>query len=118
MSVDSQPNENAKPTNSSSQPNPRYELSSTLETEKPNTATHEIDLMSPLEIVTLMNEEDAKVAGAVKQELLQISKAVEEIAARLRRGGRLIYMGAGTSGRLGVLDAAECPLHLIRLPDR
>ena len=80
-----------------------------LETEKVNPATTEIDRMSPLEIAQVMNAEDAKVAEAIKQELPQIARAIEEIAARLRRGGRLIYVGAGTSGRLGVLDAAECP---------
>src|SRR5579885_1186186 len=80
-----------------------------LETEKVNPATTEIDRMSPLEIAQVMNAEDAKVAEAIKQELPQIARAIEEIAARLRRGGRLIYVGAGTSGRLGVLDADECP---------
>jgi N-acetylmuramic acid 6-phosphate etherase len=81
----------------------------TLETEKVNPATTEIDRMSALEIARVMNEEDAKVAQAISQELPQIGRAIEEIASRLRRGGRLIYVGAGTSGRLGVLDAAECP---------
>jgi N-acetylmuramic acid 6-phosphate etherase len=81
----------------------------TLETEKVNPATLEIDRMSALEIARVMNAEDAKVAGAVAEELPQIARAIEESAARLRRGGRLIYAGAGTSGRLGVLDAAECP---------
>jgi len=80
-----------------------------LETEGVNPATTEIDRMSPLEMVQVMNAEDAKVAEAIKQELPQIARAIEEIAGRLRRGGRLIYVGAGTSGRLGVLDAAECP---------
>jgi N-acetylmuramic acid 6-phosphate etherase len=80
-----------------------------LETEKTNPATAEIDRMSPLEIVQAMNAEDAKVAEAVRQELPRIAQAIEAIAARLRRGGRLIYMGAGTSGRLGALDASECP---------
>src|SRR5260370_23747185 len=56
-----------------------------------------------------MNDEDARVEGAVARELPQIAAAVEAIAARLRAGGRLIYMGAGTSGRLGALDAVECP---------
>src|SRR5579885_2969896 len=68
-----------------------------LETEKVNPATTEIDRMSPLEIAQVMNAEDAKVAEAIKQELPQIARAIEEIAARLRRGGRLIYVGAGTS---------------------
>lgn len=80
-----------------------------LETEQVNPATTEIDRMSPLEIAQVMNAEDAKVAEAIKLELPQIARAIEEIATRLRRGGRLIYVGAGTSGRLGVLDAAECP---------
>ncbi len=82
---------------------------STLETEKRNPATLAIDRMSALEIVRVMNAEDATVAGAVQRELPQIAEAIEEIAARLRQGGRLLYMGAGTSGRLGVLDASECP---------
>ncbi len=82
---------------------------SVLETEKINPATTEIDRLSPLEIVQVMNAEDAKVAEAVRQELPRIAGAIEEIAARLQRGGRLIYFGAGTSGRLGALDASECP---------
>ncbi len=81
----------------------------TLETEKVNPATTEIDRMSALEIAQVMNAEDAKVAQAIALELPQIARAIEETTARLRRGGRLIYVGAGTSGRLGVLDAAECP---------
>jgi N-acetylmuramic acid 6-phosphate etherase len=84
-------------------------LLSKLATEQSNPATLTIDRMSPLEIVRAMNTEDAKVARAVEQELPAIAKAIEEISARLRRGGRLLYMGAGTSGRLGVLDASECP---------
>ncbi len=82
---------------------------SVLETEKVNPATSEIDRMSPLEIVQVINTEDAKVAEAVRQELPHIARAIEEIAARMRRGGRLLYFGAGTSGRLGALDASECP---------
>src|SRR5713226_3646763 len=82
---------------------------SVLNTEKVNPATAEIDRMRPLEIVQLINAEDAKVALAVKQVLPQVARAIEEIATRLRRGGRLIYVGAGTSGRLGALDASECP---------
>jgi len=80
-----------------------------LETEKINPASADIDRMSPLEMVQVMNAEDAKVAAAVQQELPQIARAIEAIAERMRRGGRLIYFGAGTSGRLGALDAAECP---------
>ncbi len=80
-----------------------------LDTEKANPATGEIDRMSPLEIVQVINAEDEKVALAVRQVLPHIARAIEEIAARLRGGGRLIYAGAGTSGRLGALDASECP---------
>jgi N-acetylmuramic acid 6-phosphate etherase len=80
-----------------------------LDTEKVNPASIEIDRMSPLEIVQVINAEDMRVAQAVKQVLPQIARAIEEIGARLRRNGRLIYIGAGTSGRLGALDASECP---------
>jgi N-acetylmuramic acid 6-phosphate etherase len=80
-----------------------------LETEQVNPATSDIDRMSPLQIAQVMNAEDTKVAAAVAQELPNIARAIEAIAARLQGGGRLIYLGAGTSGRLGVLDASECP---------
>src|SRR6266567_3570187 len=80
-----------------------------LDTEKVNPSSTEIDRMSSLEIVQAMNAEDMKVAQAVKLVLPQIARAIEEIASRLRRNGRLIYIGAGTSGRLGALDASECP---------
>jgi N-acetylmuramic acid 6-phosphate etherase len=80
-----------------------------LATEGLNPASAEIDTLSPLEIARLMNQADATVAAAVAQQLPQIGQAIEGIAARLAAGGRLIYMGAGTSGRLAVLDAAECP---------
>jgi len=81
----------------------------TLETEKVNPTTTDIDRMNAQEIVQAMNAEDAHVAEAVRQTLPQIASAIEAISARLRRGGRLIYIGAGTSGRLGALDAVECP---------
>lgn len=87
---------------------PRNDLDA-LETEKRNPATGAIDRMGALEIARAMNAEDATVAGAVERELPRVAAAIEGIAARLRRGGRLLYMGAGTSGRLGVLDASECP---------
>jgi N-acetylmuramic acid 6-phosphate etherase len=80
-----------------------------LDTEKANPATTDIDRRSPLEIVQLINVEDAKVAQAVQEVLPEIARAIEAIAAKLRSGGRLIYAGAGTSGRLGALDASECP---------
>jgi N-acetylmuramic acid 6-phosphate etherase len=78
-------------------------------TEDRNPLTENIDLLSTLEIVKLMNSEDATVAGAVAIESHNIARAIDEIAARMKDGGRLIYIGAGTSGRLSVLDAAECP---------
>jgi len=80
-----------------------------LDTEKVNPATIEIDRISHLEIAQVINAEDENVAQAIKQVLPHIARAIEAIAARLRRGGRLIYAGAGTSGRLGALDASECP---------
>lgn len=80
-----------------------------LTTERENDKSVGLDEMSPLEIVTLMNEEDQTVAKAVKQALPAIADAVEAIVASLKAGGRLIYVGAGTSGRLGVLDASELP---------
>jgi N-acetylmuramic acid 6-phosphate etherase len=92
--------------NAPRQPGQSYQQ---LATEQVNPATRDIDRMTTLEMVQAMNAEDASVAGAVARALPQIAEAIEAIAARLRRGGRLIYMGAGTSGRLGVLDASECP---------
>lgn len=89
-----------------------------LTTERINTASGAIDRMTPLEIVRLMNAEDATVAAAVARELPAIARAVEAIAARLRGGGRLIYAGAGTSGRLGALDAVECPPTFGVAPER
>lgn len=77
-------------------------------TEQVNPRTTGLDQFSTLEIVEAMNAEDATVAGAVRRALPAIARAVDEIVERMRRGGRLIYIGAGTSGRLGVLDAVEC----------
>jgi len=71
--------------------------------------THNLHIMSALEIVQAMNSEDKNVAETVKLALPEIAEAVHLIADRLRQGGRLFYVGAGTSGRLGVMDAAECP---------
>jgi N-acetylmuramic acid 6-phosphate etherase len=98
-------------------PQPDHSLQE-LVTEQPNTASIEIDQMTSLEIVGMMNAEDAVVAAAVAKELPAIAAAVEAIAARLRNGGRLIYLGAGTSGRLGALDAVECPPTFGISPDR
>ena len=78
-------------------------------TEARNPASENIDTLSALEIVRLMNAEDARVAQAVGREAESIARAIEVLAERMRRGGRLVYLGAGTSGRLGVLDASECP---------
>jgi N-acetylmuramic acid 6-phosphate etherase len=78
-------------------------------TERRNPRTAEIDLASPAEIVELINAEDASVAAAVATQRDAIARAIELAEATFRGGGRLIYAGAGTSGRLGVLDAAECP---------
>ena len=80
-----------------------------LTTEGRNPASENLDSLSPLEIVRLINAEDQKVALAVAEEAEPIAEAIEVIAHRLKHGGRLIYAGAGTSGRLGILDAAECP---------
>jgi N-acetylmuramic acid 6-phosphate etherase len=80
-----------------------------LVTEQPNVTSAAIDTLSTIEIVQLMNAEDHKVAAAVEKESETIARAVDAIAARLAKGGRLVYLGAGTSGRLGVLDASECP---------
>lgn len=79
-----------------------------LSTEQRNAKTMALDLMSPKEIVTVMNEEDNRVVEAVRSQIDSIAKAVEITTNAFENGGRLIYMGAGTSGRLGVLDAVEC----------
>ncbi len=80
-----------------------------LTTEAQNPASLELDRLTPLEIAYLMNEEDGRVASAVLEAVPEVAIAIERIASAFRSGGRLIYVGAGTSGRLGVLDAAECP---------
>ena len=77
------------------------------ETRNPN--SENLDIMSALEIVTLMNQEDRNVCLAIEEVLPEIAKLVDVLAVAFEKGGRLIYMGAGTSGRLGVLDASECP---------
>ncbi|MBW9174021.1 N-acetylmuramic acid 6-phosphate etherase [Clostridium estertheticum] len=80
-----------------------------LITESRNENTMNIDTVSTLEMVKIINNEDKKVAGAVEKELPKIAIAIDSIAQRMHKGGRLIYIGAGTSGRLGILDASECP---------
>lgn len=80
-----------------------------LRTEKINSDTKEIDLAGTREILEMINREDKKVALAVEKEIPHIEKAVDLITGNFRRGGRLLYVGAGTSGRLGIVDASECP---------
>jgi N-acetylmuramic acid 6-phosphate etherase len=78
-------------------------------TEQENPRTSRLSSLSVKEIVGLMNEEDALVAAAIRQVLPEVAQAIDGIVSRLENGGRLFYIGTGTSGRLGVLDAAECP---------
>ena len=80
-----------------------------MTTETRNVNTMELDKMSALEIVTVMNHEDENVPAAIRAALPQIARCAEMAADVVRSGGRIVYMGAGTSGRLGVLDAVECP---------
>jgi N-acetylmuramic acid 6-phosphate etherase len=81
----------------------------TLPTEARNPATEHIDELPTLDMLRLINDEDAKIAAAVAAVLPETAKAIDEIAKRFEQGGHLFYIGAGTSGRLGVLDASECP---------
>ena len=90
----------------------------TLATEAFRADLAEIDQLPTLEIASVMNREDATVPGAVAKQLPEIAAAIDAIAARLARGGRLIYVGAGTPGRLGVLDASECPPTFNTEPDQ
>src|SRR5579859_3446181 len=80
-----------------------------LLTEQSNSASSHIGELSTVEMLTVMNSADAEIAQAVRAEIPRIAAAVDAIAVRLERGGHLAYIGAGTSGRLGVLDASECP---------
>ncbi len=81
----------------------------TLPTEARNPASQNLDALPTLEMLRIMNDEDAKVITAVREVMPQIAQAIDAIAERFGRGGRMFYIGAGTSGRLGVLDASECP---------
>nr|WP_307991469.1 N-acetylmuramic acid 6-phosphate etherase [uncultured Niameybacter sp.] len=89
-----------------------------MTTETPNLKTVNLDTMSTREILQVMNEEDASVPVAIAKVLDQIEKAIELIASSLEKGGRLIYIGAGTSGRIGLLDAVECPPTFGTYPDQ
>lgn len=82
---------------------------SCMTTERRNAATMELDQMSALEIAAVMNQEDRRVPLAIEEALPQIARTIEAVENAFRQGGRLFYIGAGTSGRLGVLDASECP---------
>lgn len=81
----------------------------TLMTESRNVSSEQIDTLSTSEILKVINQEDQKVALAVEQTLPAVTQVVDAVANAFQRGGRLIYVGAGTSGRLGILDASECP---------
>ena len=89
-----------------------------LTTEERNPATRNIDLASSREIATLINNEDHSVAGKIEQRLDEIAEVIDLLADSFQMGGRLLYFGAGTSGRLGVLDAAECPPTFGTLPEQ
>lgn len=80
-----------------------------IATEKNNSATKQIDKLSTIKMLKVINDEDKKVAQAIEKALPAIAKAVDMVTACLEHGGRLFYLGAGTSGRLGILDAVECP---------
>jgi len=89
-----------------------------LDTEQRNESTREIDLADPLEIARLINAEDKKVAHQVEKKLPEVAEAITLVEETITDGGRLIYAGAGTSGRLGVIDAAECPPTFGTRPDQ
>lgn len=95
-------------TASRSDPDDLVDLSA-LATERRNSRTEDIDLLPTEALLALINDEDAGVPAAVAREIPAIARAVDAIVERFRQGGRLVYIGAGTSGRLGVLDASECP---------
>lgn len=86
-----------------------YEQIKTLTTEQRNSRTASIDLASTGEILAMINEEDRRVADAVRDALPEVEQVVDMVVSSFKSGGRLLYFGAGTSGRLGVIDAAECP---------
>src|SRR5436190_20590613 len=86
-----------------------FDQLASLVTEERNRRSERIDTLGTTQILRIINAEDRSVPNAVGKEILYISKAVEIVLASFRQGGRLIYVGAGTSGRLGILDASECP---------
>ena len=91
-----------------------------LTTERPNPASADLDLKTGIEIARIINDEDAKVAGAVRRALPQIGRAIDLVASRFRKGGRLIYVGTGTSGRIGATKSVArsncgCPISITSL---
>jgi N-acetylmuramic acid 6-phosphate etherase len=89
-----------------------------LQTESLNPNSQNLDCLSTLQMVQIINAEDARIAPAVQKVLPQVAAAIDAIAERMARGGRLVYIGSGTSGRLGVLDASECPPTFSVSPDK
>jgi N-acetylmuramic acid 6-phosphate etherase len=89
-----------------------------LQTESLNPNSQNLDCQSTLQMVQIINAEDARIAPAVQKVLPQVAAAIDAIAERMARGGRLVYIGSGTSGRLGVLDASECPPTFSVSPDK
>lgn len=84
------------------------EILSSLKTESRNPKTLELDLISTHELLEIMNEEDKRVIDAVRKVLPKVEQTIHQVILALENGGRLVYAGAGTSGRLGILDAVEC----------
>lgn len=95
-----------------------YQTKPELITENPNPLTDKIDTLSTVQILQLINREDAHVAACVRKAIPDIARAADIIANAFRNGGRLFYIGAGTSGRLGILDASECPPTFSTKPSR
>jgi len=93
----------------SKMPNDLFHEISNLSTEQRNSKSKDIDFASTREILNIINDEDKTVPFAVEKELHYIEKAIDKIVESMKKGGRLLYFGAGTSGRLGVVDASECP---------
>ncbi|MET8942410.1 N-acetylmuramic acid 6-phosphate etherase [Streptomyces sp. NPDC004542] len=108
----------ASPSRDASHPSALRDQLATLTTEAFRPEFAEIDRLPTLEIARLMNGEDTAVPTAVAGQLPRIAAAIDAVAERMRRGGRLVYAGAGTAGRLGVLDASECPPTFDTDPDR
>src|SRR5260370_1402226 len=93
-----------------------YQPKERRRSEQRNAASRNLDRMSAMQIARLMNREDRKVAAAVGRQLPAIARAVDAIVKAIRNGGRMIYVGAGSSGRMAVLDAAECPPTFVTSP--